>query len=153
MSSMNEPCPICDVRHKTDRKRRVCIVEHEFIEWIEYACSMPRGSGVGIVEQYERFQNHCVPRYFWYLISYRIAHRDEHRCQDCKKETSYPEIHHIRPRSRGGVDNPDNLVTLCHDCHKKYTSKLTRKKERGGEVMNRPFTPVQVHLDDLTDRE
>jgi hypothetical protein len=147
---MNEPCSICEVRHRTDRKKRVCIVEHEFIEWIDYACSMPRGSGIGIVEQYERFQNHTQPRYFWWSISYGIARRDGHKCVDCGEKTSSPEIHHIKPRSRGGLDNPDNLVTLCPRCHRKYTSQLVRRKEKNGEVWNNPMGIIQRCLEDAT---
>ena len=28
-------------------------------------------------------------------------------------------FHHIVPKSRGGSDNPDNLIEVCHDCHRK----------------------------------
>ncbi|MEG1090694.1 MAG: HNH endonuclease [Acinetobacter sp.] len=28
-------------------------------------------------------------------------------------------FHHIVPRSRGGSDNPSNLIEVCHDCHRK----------------------------------
>jgi 5-methylcytosine-specific restriction endonuclease McrA len=28
------------------------------------------------------------------------------------------EVDHILPRSRGGSDKPDNLQTLCAECHK-----------------------------------
>lgn len=27
------------------------------------------------------------------------------------------EMHHVLPLCEGGDDSPDNLVTLCHDCH------------------------------------
>ncbi len=30
------------------------------------------------------------------------------------------QVHHIVPRSTGGDDNPDNLITWCKDCHDKY---------------------------------
>ena len=29
------------------------------------------------------------------------------------------EIHHIIPKSEGGNDTADNLVLLCHECHRK----------------------------------
>jgi hypothetical protein len=28
-----------------------------------------------------------------------------------------PQTHHIVPRSKGGTDRPDNLITLCFPCH------------------------------------
>lgn len=27
------------------------------------------------------------------------------------------EVHHLVPRSRGGNDDPDNTLALCHPCH------------------------------------
>lgn len=32
--------------------------------------------------------------------------------------TRFLEVHHLRPRSRGGSNDPDNLVTLCSTCHR-----------------------------------
>lgn len=34
------------------------------------------------------------------------------------------EVHHIQPVSMGGKDNPENLITLCHDCHIKRHRNL-----------------------------
>jgi hypothetical protein len=57
---------------------------------------------------------------FWNLREY-ILHRDGHKCQnpDCKNNDKHPilEIHHIKYRSNGGTDAPNNLITLCNKCH------------------------------------
>lgn len=57
---------------------------------------------------------------FWNLREY-ILHRDNHKCQNpnCRNKDSQPilEIHHIKYRSNGGTDTPDNLITLCNKCH------------------------------------
>jgi hypothetical protein len=57
---------------------------------------------------------------FWNLREY-ILHRDGHKCQnlDCKNNDNNPilEIHHIKYRSNGGTDTPNNLITLCNKCH------------------------------------
>ena len=44
--------------------------------------------------------------------------RDGHRCQirGCGR-TQFLEVHHIRPRSEGGSDKPENLTTTCALCH------------------------------------
>jgi N6-L-threonylcarbamoyladenine synthase len=45
---------------------------------------------------------------------------DNYTCQCCKgkhKDTNL-EVHHKIFRSRGGSDDPENLITLCHTCHK-----------------------------------
>ncbi len=58
---------------------------------------------------------------FWNVREY-VLHRDGHKCQNpnCKhkdKKNQILEIHHIRYRSEGGSDRPDNLITLCSKCH------------------------------------
>ena len=61
-----------------------------------------------------------------------IMRRDNYTCQRCgtfhawinKNGIPCPtndgelDVHHIIPVSEGGDDNPDNLITLCRDCHK-----------------------------------
>ena len=48
-----------------------------------------------------------------------VLSRDRHRCQGpgCT-HTRFLEIHHKRPVSRGGGNEPGNLVTLCGACHR-----------------------------------
>ena len=57
---------------------------------------------------------------FWNLREY-ILHRDGHKCQNpnCKNKDTEQilKIHHIKYKSLGGVDNPNNLITLCNNCH------------------------------------
>ena len=45
-----------------------------------------------------------------------VLQRDNHRCTQCGA-TSDLEVHHIVPRAEGGTNDPDNLVTLCANCH------------------------------------
>jgi 5-methylcytosine-specific restriction endonuclease McrA len=42
--------------------------------------------------------------------------RDGMRCQFCGRR-EHLQVHHIEFRSQGGADDPDNLITLCSDCH------------------------------------
>lgn len=48
-----------------------------------------------------------------------VLARDRHRCQapGCD-HTKFLEVHHVIPRARGGLNNPDNLTTLCSGCHR-----------------------------------
>lgn len=75
--------------------------------------------------------------------SLRILYRDNFTCQDCEQflacENKYgvhipidngAEVHHIKPVSEGGGDEPTNLVTLCAECHK------DRHKRMRGENSN-----------------
>lgn len=45
-----------------------------------------------------------------------VYRRDGWRCALCDS-TDVLQIHHIKPRGRGGADHPMNLITLCWRCH------------------------------------
>ena len=49
-----------------------------------------------------------------------VLNRDGYKCQYCKgkHKDSKLEVHHIIFRSEGGSDEDENLITLCHTCHK-----------------------------------
>lgn len=44
--------------------------------------------------------------------------RDGYRCQICGS-SDHVEGHHIIEYHNGGRGDSDNIVTLCHSCHKK----------------------------------
>ena len=48
-----------------------------------------------------------------------VKARDGFRCRSCGSG-DHLEVHHIRQRKDGGSDRPDNLVTLCHGCHRAW---------------------------------
>lgn len=50
----------------------------------------------------------------------KVLNRDDYTCQCChgKHKDSHLEVHHIVFRSQGGSDERENLITLCHTCHK-----------------------------------
>lgn len=56
----------------------------------------------------------------------RIKERDNYTCQQCGRtanEVAELHIHHIKPLSKGGTNDPSNLVTLCDYCHSKQPSR------------------------------
>jgi hypothetical protein len=55
----------------------------------------------------------------FYNVKAYILNRDEYRCQKCKTKKGKLHVHHIVFRSNGGTDTPDNLITLCEECHTK----------------------------------
>ena len=78
---------------------------------------------------------------FWNIREY-ILDRDNHTCQNCGKKSDFNkksdfgysnenkvilEVHHIVSRKVGG-NRPDNLVTLCKECHNGYHNKTVKLK-------------------------
>jgi 5-methylcytosine-specific restriction endonuclease McrA len=62
----------------------------------------------------------------------QILLRDHFRCRECGYY-KHLEVHHIVPRSKGGTDDPSNLITLCGRCHAKkhgYAWRENRRKRR-----------------------
>lgn len=63
----------------------------------------------------------------WVLIANEVIQRDNFTCQNCGAETNLL-VHHKIPRRLGGLDTPDNLVTLCKICHPKVERKAQEYK-------------------------
>lgn len=87
--------------------------------------------------QMERFEN----------VKAFVKWRDSYTCQYCKKKNTKLHVHHVKFRSDGGSDRPDNLITLCEQCHKDLHNgkiKLTNKKSKSYKAA--------THLNILKDR-
>lgn len=47
-----------------------------------------------------------------------VLERDRHLCQRCRKKSQKKlHVHHVIWVEHGGADTPENLVTLCLECH------------------------------------
>lgn len=79
---------------------------------------------------------------FWNVREY-VLFRDGHKCQGkkgCKNKIL--NVHHIESRKTGG-DSPNNLITLCKDCHNDYHSgKLKLDLKRGQNFRDATFMGV-----------
>ncbi len=56
-----------------------------------------------------------------YIEAFGLIHGDHTSCEICAQKAV--DIHHIRARSLGGKDIPDNLMALCRPCHIEYGDK------------------------------
>ena len=79
----------------------------------------------------------------WENLKAYAKWRDGYKCRVCGKSKHKDgvklEVHHIRRKADGGTDTPDNVVTLCEDCHKAHhqgerKSKFRRPPEHKGEA-------------------
>lgn len=81
----------------------------------------------------------------WENLKAYAKWRDGYKCRVCgassrKDPNVRLEVHHIRRKADGGTDTPDNVVTLCDDCHKAHHQgemklKFRRPPEHKGEAL------------------
>lgn len=67
-------------------------------------------------------------------VKRNVLSRDRHRCQSpgCTS-ARFLEVHHIIPRSKGGSNKPENLVSLCGGCHQILHDRGTKYCPRGAK--------------------
>ncbi|MFP8954107.1 HNH endonuclease [Natrialbaceae archaeon A-arb3/5] len=53
----------------------------------------------------------------WDELRRRTLQRDGYACTRCGADERTLQAHHVIPRSAGGPDELDNLLTLCRPCH------------------------------------
>lgn len=73
----------------------------------------------------------------WQNMRDNIIKRDKGLCVDCLKNgmiTTAEEVHHIIPITESNINdpsitlNPDNLVSLCRECHKARHNNKSSKR-------------------------
>jgi len=108
------------VQHKLDahlkliaRVRSILPVIRVIIEVANFDIQQIKRPGISGVEYQQGEQAG-----FWNLREY-ILHRDGHECQspECSKKSVVLRIHHLGYWKKDYSDRPDNLITLCIECH------------------------------------
>lgn len=70
------------------------------------------------------------PQKNYYNLKAYIISRDNHKCQSGQniEHSENLHVHHIKFKSNGGTDTPNNLITLCKTCHNNlHLGKFTLK--------------------------
>lgn len=82
-----------------------------------------------------------VPRSTVRLTRKNLMLRDAHQCQYCLKRPPVRDLNidHVLPRSRGGDDTWENLVTACRVCNLRKGWKTP--EEANMRLARRPFRP------------
>ncbi|OYR54921.1 HNH endonuclease [Halorubrum halodurans] len=72
----------------------------------------------------------------------QVIERDASVCQRCGADVTPTDedgpdfqLHHIVPFSAGGPDHPDNLITLCSDCHGEAHQRMRRIVEERPDLL------------------
>lgn len=55
----------------------------------------------------------------WKQLRLRIRSEDGDQCLICHKRHTRLDVHHIIHLSKGGTNDPANLITLCYLCHRR----------------------------------
>ena len=117
------------VLNTTYEPLNVCSVRRALILLLKDKAEMLEQSGAAVHSERDTFPVPLVIRLRAYVrvprrspsarISRRaVFARDRHRCQYCGS-ARHLTVDHVVPRSRGGPDTWDNLVTSCAPCNRK----------------------------------
>jgi 5-methylcytosine-specific restriction endonuclease McrA len=71
-----------------------------------------------------------------------ILRRDGHRCQYCSRGDTTLTVDHIIPKSMGGEDTWENLVTACVECNNRKGSRTAEKAHM--PLLRKPIKPNHV---------
>ena len=82
-----------------------------------------------------------TPRVTVRLTRRNLMFRDQHQCQYCGKQPPVRDLNidHVQPRSRGGPDSWENLVTACRVCNLRKGWKTPT--EANMHLRRTPFRP------------
>lgn len=78
----------------------------------------------------------------WERLRAIVLARDNYLCQVCLEDykiTPATEVDHIIPKSKGGTDDPDNLQSICTDCHRVKTEYDKHGTIKGSTVDGTPM--------------
>lgn len=79
----------------------------------------------------------------FYNIKQYVLDRDGYKCQSGRKVAHNKKlhVHHLIFKSKGGTDMPDNLITLCADCHNDLHQGLFElKAQRANYLVSESLT-------------
>ena len=137
LNASYEPIAICQARRAlTLLVKGAAAVEesHDVFVW--------RSMRLPSVIRLSRYRR--VPRKRHLVTRRNIFSRDLNACQYCATvlPSSKLSLDHVSPRSRGGRDTWENLVTCCHSCNHR---KADRTPEEAGMALIRMPRAVNVH--------
>jgi 5-methylcytosine-specific restriction endonuclease McrA len=73
-----------------------------------------------------------------------LFRRDEFRCQYCGRKDVPLTIDHVIPRSRGGGESWENLITACKSCNSLKGNRTPA--EAGMTMLQKPVMPSHITL-------
>lgn len=90
-----------------------------------------------------RLDKYVRVRYKQVMLSRKnILRRDNHKCQYCGRSDLSLTIDHVLPKSKGGQDTWENLVTACIKCNNKKGDRTL--EDANMRLIRKPFKPSHI---------
>ena len=80
-------------------------------------CHMKTGGMMHTFESDVKIRGRANVKSSWEEQRRSALQRDSYSCEDCGANDCRLHVHHKIPRSQGGSDHLENLISLCPDCH------------------------------------
>ncbi len=94
------------------------------------------------LRHYVRIPYHEIP-----LTRRNILHRDSHACQYCGYSGDELTLDHVIPRSRGGPDSWENLVSACVRCNVKKGNRTPEESKMPlVRIPRRPYSSLYFEV-------
>jgi len=105
----------------------------EFVNTVKYKIAVP---DLIVLTKYDRLPKKDVK-----FSRENVFHRDKFTCQYCGQHFKHNilTIDHIIPKSRGGTNKWDNVVTCCYSCNERKADKSLRQS--GMRLLKVPTEP------------
>ena len=85
----------------------------------------------------------------WQRLRKEILERDGYQCQPCRRRglvTAADQVDHIKPKARGGNDDPRNLQSICTKCHRTKTASESQGEGTSKSYnLKRPEPRIPLH--------
>jgi 5-methylcytosine-specific restriction endonuclease McrA len=79
------------------------------------------------IAYFQSLDERRLPPVEWDALRTTIFARDDYTCQYCSQRGGNLECDHVIPVSRGGTNEPTNLVTACLPCNRSKGTKLPQE--------------------------
>jgi 5-methylcytosine-specific restriction endonuclease McrA len=140
LNASYEPLHVCSV------KRAITLLMSDITERVEdkldlFLHSPSTQIPVPSVIRLKRYVKR-PPRYHIAFNRRNVFRRDNHTCQYCAHVGGDLTLDHVVPRSRGGRNSWENIVTACRECNSKKRDRTPHEAKM--KLLRDPFAPKFV---------
>ncbi len=131
-----EPLHVCSI------KRAVTLIMHEIAERVDDSAALLHSPSTSIkVPSVIRLRRYIKrpPRYHIAFNRRNVFRRDNHTCQYCGHVGGDLTLDHVTPRSKGGKNSWENIVTACRECNSKKRDRTPFEARM--RLLREPYAP------------